>query len=320
MPQQNIILEPQEVELDRVIINDPKEIKMKGSAFKPVMSKVEYLYPNGKKGKLMVRMPEQTTSGVYPVYPFGVNVEGMTTEEKKKNISGYQLRYPATSQETMDSPTDEEQGTLHFYDVIHQAMCKKAADTSVKAMFKGQSGILKNLYNKGGKTVDPEGVKPLALHPKDKDSKEPDTTRPKGSYFRLAHTTSKQGEPVITAKVLDAANTKRVKGRIEHEVLSPSEYLETQGLVNPIITIPNVFWGSHGTTSYAASAKVQVLQMLFESADAVPQEDLFSRDAGPEDEDSDNGENGDETGESDDDGGEDGDPIGDGLGGYEDDE
>lgn len=207
---------------------------------------------------IRLELAPRKTYGIFPSYPFGMakDLQGPDT------INGYQFTYPLTTQETVNSPTKEEQYLIDVFDYLSGLMWEKLCEEVEKDDESHIPPVSKNCYlgataKKGGINKS-YAIKPIYEYPNKQDDgkqsankkREKDTTQPLRIYMKLNCFGSGNNLKCFT-KIYGPGN----------KMVSPAKYHKVQCTIHPVLQLKKIFWGSHGKNTHGVSLNMHVSEM-----------------------------------------------------------
>lgn len=246
---------------NRVVVEKPRENNYDkgGTPITWFTSKVYAKGDNGEKLDICFQLPTQNIFGISGVYPMGME----ESERGIDNLDGFQICYPITSYQTINTPTAKEQKIRKIFDLIRNKVLESLvefADLPDDDENKLPQATVNNYYGAERKKDPISSVKPLYTHAftTDKTGKKvPDLTKNLRSYIKLG---SKGKGKDLECKALLAPNNNG-----EFVIADPRKFMNLPGQnnhrgdINAVMYWKEIFWGSHGPKSpYGASAKVLI--------------------------------------------------------------
>jgi len=230
----------------------------------------QYFYEDddGEKiSNIYIEFPSKKLFGISPTYPYGLDVKKQCPEE----INGFQISYPLTSLETIESPTEEEQYIIDIFDAAYEL----AWEMLVEECEKDKPAVPSIAYNSFQGARDRKGnynkvkaIKPIYEHPnkpieKGQDEHHPrekDYTKPKRVYIKL-NTFGKGFDGPNKLKCFTKISGPGNKPVIVSRFGGISNYEAKLCETHPVIQLSRVFWGAHGTSPCGGSVNIRVSEM-----------------------------------------------------------
>lgn len=250
-----------------------------------ILSNVGYTTEKGSKNRpkggspVFFELPESFCFGVNGNYKFGISQEEQTTE----NLEGLQICYNLTSMDTIDDPTDDEIYVKNLLDSLYNEAFKKVKEECEKPKSKRIAPQLTvSAYNQSkmdndGKVDPDEVLKPLYSFPNKKlenGDTIPDTEKPARSYIKLI--TYGKG------RKLDCKTS--IYGPGDRLDKTGLKYLDVMGTVKPVVTIEDMYWGSHMKKPWGVSIRMKVHEMNFIPQSSAPTKRFLTSNKAPAEE------------------------------------
>ena len=232
------------LETKNIKIEPAVKILTKSSSF--FTSPVRYCH-DGKLFNLTLLLPESDCF-FNVIYPYGTDKD-MQTENSQ---IGYQLCYLLSTKETAIKPTPAEQ---FYIDALRQI--NRAVYNQLKRTVNDRDPFIPAISYSTFKGASPDDinsvVKPLITVPKKNsihNSRTPDPDSPLRLYVKFK--TSGYGAEIA----LDSSLYTFEKKRLAQHELGP--FINKFCRAKALLTVQDIYWGSHGTTSYGASARIRI--------------------------------------------------------------
>lgn len=238
-----------------------------------------YLDDDGNECEPYFEFPEQ--------FCFGFNIQyTMGKPEETENIKGMQVCYSLTSMNTIDSPTKEEKYAFKVLDALYELAwktmkkeCSKPKDERIVPAPTYSSYVTAKADNDPSSAIKPVYDHPNTPESKDKQKKEKDASKPKRSYIRLL--TRGTGADMRPLTIVHGPGDKKV---------SAFKYLDTKGLIHPVVSWPGIYWGAHGRNPYGGSVQLKLAECNFTpQGDGVPKRRMLGKNTAPVEEDDSSG-------------------------------
>lgn len=273
--QPEIAVSPEDFDISRVVIHEPTTFKGKADVT-TTTSKGFYLDENDVECVLYITAPEQSCFGTQYIYPMGLADDQQVPE----NATGMQIMYQCTSLDTVHTPTPAEQAYIDCMNALHALAIEKGKeevekdtplvpDVSINS-FAGAAR--KNNYNLA--------VKPVFEHPKEKDGKKLDMSKPLRQYIKLV--TEGQGKTLVVKTPFYGPGDKKMNPTRFAPVSRDAKGV--RGHITPCNRFDGLFWGAHGKNSHGCSLRFKVVEANFTpmtGGSSMPSKRLLGRNTAP---------------------------------------
>lgn len=273
-----ICIRPEDFDPARIVIHDAvkNEFTIGTSKVTTTTSEGRYLDDEGRECRLYFTAPPQQCFGTSYVHNITLPKEKKTPE----NAEGVQVCYPLTGLTTVKTPTPQEQATLDLFHGLWQAAVDKGVSEVDNEETTMPQIAISSFIAASRKKAWKNAVKYPFSHPNDPTTKKPNTDKPVRAYVKLV--TSGKGE------------TLRVKTKFYgpgDKATSPLRYLETRGVIEPVIAWEGLYYGPHGAEApYGTSLKFKIVEANFTPKDdssGMPRHRMIGKNTAPVEEDGD---------------------------------
>ena len=257
-----------------VHVEEPKcnEINKAGNPITWHTSSVYVKGANGEKRPIYFQLEQQMLWGISGIWPVGTDRADQTLD----TLEGYQITYPMTTINTVNSPTINELKTQKIFDNIRrvtseamQRFCK--AEKERKKKNPSQPPIIPSpTYTSYLGAIEEDNieaaVKPIYSLATRKDPSTGksvvDASIPKKAYIKLKYYKKKAddvGIPKCTATIKGPGN----------KIVSVQKYLQhaqstsTLGTAKCVIQWEDIYWGAHGKSPYGCNARIKVVEINY---------------------------------------------------------
>lgn len=214
---------------------------------KYVYSEVFYKNDNNELCKLFFEAPTQEVWGLNEVYPYSLAEE---EKDPLKNLKGFQVAYPLTSENTVKNPTSDEEYIKSVFDSIFNATVEALKRECNKK--KAERKVPQITYSafttaKSDGDVN-QAVKKLYDHPNFKDSKDKNTNKPMRTFVKL----------LTKGLGVNLSCDTKIFGPNDEPLSARSLTVKGQkGKITPVFGLEGLYWGQHGNDSpYGVSARL----------------------------------------------------------------
>lgn len=253
-PQQEIAISPEDFDISRVVIHDPTTFTGKADVA-TTTSKMYYLDENDVECIFYIIAPEQSCFGTQYIYPMGLAEEKQVPE----NATGMQIMYQCTSLETVQEPTPAEQAYIDCMKALHALAVEKGKEEVERETPLVPDVSINSFAGAARKNNYDLAVKPVFEHPKQKDGKKPDTTKPLRQYIKLV--TEGQGKTLVVKTPFYGPGDKKMNPARFAPVSRDAKGV--RGNITPCVRSDGLFWGAHGKNSHGCSLRFKVVEANF---------------------------------------------------------
>lgn len=264
-----ICIDPADFDRSRLVLHEPKTMSftMGQTEVKMTTSDARYLDEEGRECLLYIAAPPQQCFGVSYTYPMEIK----EADQSPDNAKGFQVAYPVTSLQTVDSPLESEQAYIDLVEQLWEAAVEQGREEAEKdddCLIPSSSVNSFIAAAKKGKWE--MAVKRPCEYPKTKDKKSLDTTKPMRQYVKLIST----GKD----KTLKAKTPFYGPGEKKYNAV---KFISKRGIIEPCFWFEGIYYGSHGpTASHGASLRFKVAEANYtevSGATGVPSKKLLRR-------------------------------------------
>jgi len=264
----------------RLVLSEPRAKESKDGKFTWFVSDGFYKDDNEDLCKLYLTLPEQV-SFVNAIYDNNLSdlekydPNNPETRNNIKNIEGFQISYPVTSIETMETPTQEESATINLlqslWDLSKDRMGEFAKDEELDFPDVSRTSYF------GAEAVKDftKAMKPVFTYPmmKDKNNKKKwieDTSKPK--KMKAKFNAFGKGRKIKNHTVIYGPGDKP---------MSPFNLLNKSGKILPVFRWDGVYWGGHGKRSWGGSVTLRLSEGTFTPMKRGPPRRMAPRNTAP---------------------------------------
>ena len=233
-------------------------------------SKVYFKDENGEKRSLYFELAEQAIWGIGGVWPMGTSLDDQILD----TVDGYQIAYPLTSRNSVDTPTPTEIATQKIFDNIRDKtsnslykFCEEEKER--KKNKKGGSAIVPSAtYGQYLQADEPkDAVKPIYNFSTKKDpvtgKSKVDESIPKKAYIKLKYYKKKEGDmyPKCVTQIKGPGN--KPVSVIKYLQTSDQKDKNTRGTIKSVMLWEDIYWGPHGSSTYGCSSRVKLVEIHY---------------------------------------------------------
>lgn len=187
----------------------------------------------------------------------------MNVEPTDDNLKGYQLTYPLTSLQTIANPTEDEEKVMNFIDGLWNVTLEHYKELAKLGKKAGIPSIsLTAIKGCDGEFTD--ALKHAYGHPRDQQTREINTEKPKQMYIPLV--TWGRGKKVKNSTPLyDSQNPDDKPQNPEKYMPATPDDNARPYAVMPVVKFRGIYWGQHGSdASWGASLKFELIEATIE--------------------------------------------------------
>ena len=242
-----IAVRPEDFDISRVVIHDPTTFTSKADVT-TTTSRAFYLDDNNVECILYIPAPEQSSFGPQYVYDMGLAEEEQTPDKAK----GMQIMYQCTSLATVAEPTPAEQAYIDCINALRDLAIEKGKEEAEREVALVPDVAVNSFIAAEKKKNYNLAVKPVFEHPKGKDKKTLDVTKPLRQYIKLV--TDGQGPKMVVKTPFYGPGDKK---------MNAVRYVGQRGNITPCLRFDGLFWGAHGKNPHGCSLRFKVVEANF---------------------------------------------------------